>query len=466
MDDAGSVSAFSTLRRALFERDHTEGSLLASIAVLALPALAAGLASGAAYQAVELFFVGQLGPTGTAAFGVASQALGQVPILIGFGIAVAAQMLIAQLVGSRRSEEANRVAGQAIAFAFLVSIPIALVGQLPVGLLGLVTRDASVIAAGADYVRIVYGLIFVQLFGMIFSFALLGAGETTTPLLLSLLSTPLTLGLEYALVLGHLGAPALGLLGIGISVASASLGSFAIGLFLLLSGRCRLRLRARDLLPEPRLLRSIGERAWQPALHVIVPTIVTVGYMTIAGRYGTDVQAGYTIGLRIESLQIFLSFPIANACATLVGQNLGGGRPDRAWGAIRTGYALEIFAMGAVSLVLLFARERIVAWFSVDPEVIRIASDYLLFSCASVVISGIYFVSFRALQGAGDMRAPMLASLASVLCVALPVSWFLITRTELGPRAIWISNLAFMATNTLLVTGWLSLGRWARPSLR
>jgi putative MATE family efflux protein len=464
MDDARPSGAFATLQRLLFERDHTEGSLLASIGVLALPALAMGLAGGAAFQTAELYFAGQLGRSGTAAYGVAAQALGQVPYLVGFGIAVAAQMLVAQLVGSRRGEEANHVAGQAFVLAFLICIAIACIGQFPQALIGLLTRDADVIASGAPFVRVAYGFMFAQIFGMIFSFVLSGAGETTTPMLLSMISTPLTIALEYALIFGHFGAPKLGLLGIAVAVATASCVSLSIALTLLLSGKCRLRLHARHLIPDPRILGHIAGRAWQPALHMIVPTLMMVGYMTLSGRYGTDVQAAYTIGLRIESLPVFLSFPIANACATLVGQNLGAGRPARAWRAIGAGYALELIVMSAVAGVLFHSRAQIVGVFSQDPEVIRLASEYLLFACVNVVLIGIYFVSFRALQGAGDMLAPMLASLAAALGVALPLAWILTTHTDLGPRALWIANLAFSATNTALVTGWLALGRWARPA--
>ena len=358
MDEARPTGGRSTLQRVLFERDHTDGSLLVSIAVLALPALLMGLWGGAGFQTAELLFVGQLGPAGTAAFGVASQALGQVPFLLGFGVAVAAQMYVAQLVGSRRPEEADHVAGQAFVLAFGISIAIACVGQFPRALLGLLSHDADVIEAGAGFVRVAYGFMFAQIFGMIFSFVLSGAGETTTPLLLSLVSTPLTIALEYALIFGHFGAPALGLVGIAIAVAAASLLSVAIACALLFSGRCRLRLRAQHLVPDLRVMRSIAGRAWPPALHMIVPTLLVVGYMTLSGRYGTTVQAAYTIGLRIESLPVFLSFPIANACATLVGQNLGAGRPARAWSAIGAGYALELVATGAVALVLFFGRDE------------------------------------------------------------------------------------------------------------
>jgi putative MATE family efflux protein len=452
-------TATPALQRFLFERDHTRGSVLASLAVLALPALLMGLAGGAAYQAIELWFVGQLGRASMAAFGVAAQSLGQVPFLAGFGISVVSQMLVSQHYGAGRPDDGAHVAGQALVLGAGVSAVIALGALFPHELLGLITNDAEVIAAGAPYVRVAYGLMFAQLFGMLFSFLLSGAGETTTPLLISLISTPLTILLEWLLVLGHFGFPALGLLGIALGVSLASLVSLAIALTMLLTGRCRLHLRLRHLRPDRALLGRIARDAWQPAVHLIVPTSIMIALMTLAGRYGTDVQAGYTIGLRVETLPVFLALPVANACATLVGQNLGAGRPERAWRAIRVGYAVELVAMALVALGLFAARGWIVAQFTTDPEVTAVAREYLVFACANVVLLGVYFVTFRALQGAGDMRTPMLASLAAALFVALPLGWLLVEHLELGPRALWITNLAFSTTNTALAVASLVFGR-------
>ena len=464
MDDVRPAGALSTLHRVLFERDHTEGSLLASIAVLALPALAMGLAGGAGFQIVELWLVGHLGPGGHRGVRrrVASARPGAVP-----GRASASPSLrrcwsrSSSARGVPRTPNASR-ARRSCSRSESASGSRS-IGQFPHALLGLLTRDADVIAAGAPFVRVAYGFMFAQIFGMLFSFVLSGAGETTTPLLLSLISTPLTLAARV-----RAGAGALRRAGARPGRARdrrrhASLLSLSIALFLLLTGRCRLHLRPRHFAPDARLLVHIASRAWQPALHMIVPTLMMVAYMTISGRYGTDVQAAYTIGLRIESLPVFLSFPIANACATLVGQNLGAGRPVRAWRAIGAGYALELAATSVIAIVLFLARERIVGFFSQDPEVIRLASEYLLFACANVVLIGTYFVSFRALQGAGDMLSPMLASIAAALGVAVPLAFWLTNHTDLGPRALWIANLAFSATNATLVTGWLALGRWARP---
>jgi Na+-driven multidrug efflux pump len=409
MDDVRPAGALSTLHRLLFERDHTEGSLLASIAVLALPALAMGLAGGALFQVVELWFVGHLGPAGTAAFGVASQALGKA-----VSAAASRRMLVAASSRRPMPSRSHEHLSRSVLRSFQFRARCCLLG------------DADVIARARPARR--RGFMFAQIFGMLFV-RLSGAvrpRRRCCPLI-----RPLTLETR-PLVLGHFGAPALGLVGLAIGVATASLLSLSIALFLLLTGRCRLRLRPRHFAPDARVLRHLASRAWQPALHMIVPTLLMVGYMTISGRYGTDVQAAYTIGLRIESLPVVLSFPIANACATLVGQNLGAGRPLRAWRAIGAGYALELAVTSAIALVLLLAREQIVGVFSQDPEVIPIASEYLLFACVNVMLVGTYFVSFRALQGAGDMLSPMIASIAAALLVALPLALWLTANTSLG----------------------------------
>jgi len=445
------------LQRVLFERDHTRGSVLASLGVLALPALLMGLWGGAIYQAIELWFVGQLGAASTAAFGLAGQALGQIPFLIGFGIAVVSQMLVALRYGAGERDAGAHVAGQALLLGAAVALAVALVGQFPRGLLRLLTRDPDVIALGAPYLRIVYGMMFTQLFALLFTFLLSGAGETTTPLLLSLISTPLTVLIEYALVFGHFGLPALGLLGIAIGIAGASLVSLAIALFVLLTGRCRLWIELRHLRPDFVLLRRIARDAVQPFLHLIIPSGVMMTLLTISGRYGTDVQAGYTIGLRIETLAVFLILPVANAAAALVAQNLGAGRPTRARRTIRVALALVLGATASFALALLFARGWIVAHFTADPAVSAIAGDYLLFACANVLLLGVSFVSFRSLQGAGDMRSPLLAAAAAVLFVALPVGWVLIEKTGLGPRALWLTNLSFSGANAMLVVASLAL---------
>ena len=130
---------------------------------------------------------------------------------------------------------------------------------------------------------------------------------------------------------------------------------------------------------------------WAFGSSAEAPTSIMIALMTLAGRYGTDVQAGYTIGVRVESLPVFLALPVANACATLVGQNLGAGRPARAWRAIRVAYAIEGVAMLGFAVALFLARGWVVAQFTQDPEVSAVASEYLVFAFESYAVGSTPF---------------------------------------------------------------------------
>jgi putative MATE family efflux protein len=443
-------------------RDHTSGSLALSTLVLSLPAILTSLAGGGVYQLVDLYFIGQLGPVATAAVGATNQVMRQFAFLLTFGTALGAQMLVARLVGAGRMDQAEHVAGQVLVTAAGICILIALLGLFPEALLALLTTDPEVVVTGAPYVQLTFFLMFGQVFGMMVSFILTGAGETTTPMIISLVTTPIAIFAEWCLIFGHFGLPALGVAGVAIGVAISSAVGLALLLWVVLTGRCRIRLRLRHLVPDPASVRQIVGVSWQPALHLLARTSMVFFFMALAGYLGTNVQAAYTIGLRIEMVPILIAFPIANACSTLVGQNLARGDVARAWRSIWVATGMSVGALSVIAVVLFLLRESFVSAFSEDPEVIAVASEYLAFACAILVLHGLYFVAFRALQGAGDMNSPMVISIAVAATVGAPSGYYLATQTGLGPTGMWIGNLLYCLVNTLLMYAWLLLGRWAR----
>jgi putative MATE family efflux protein len=448
----------------LRDRDHTRGTLLTSLVVLSLPAVLQSLAGAGTYQLVDLYFLGQLGPVATAAVGMTNQALRQVPFLMLFGVCIGSQMMVAQRVGAGRSEEADHVAGQALVIGALLGAAIAILALFPRALLSLVTGDPVAIATAVPFVRLTFALMFGHVFVMLFSFLLTGAGETTTPLLITLVATPVAIFAEYCLIFGNFGAPALGVSGVALGMACGTAVSLGLALWVLASGRCRVHLRRRHLVPDPAVLRRLLGVMWQPALTMLARTLILIYFMGLAGHLGTKVQAAYTIGLRIELTLNMLAFPIANACATLVGQNLAAGDPGRAWRSIRVAFALELGVLASCAVGLLLFRHEIVAIFSADPEVAAIAAEYLVFSAAAMCLYGFYFVSFRALQGAGDMNSPMVIALCAALFLGAPLAYALSTRTDLGPTGMWIASLTYTFVNTALTVGWLARGRWVRAS--
>jgi MATE family, multidrug efflux pump len=447
----------------LRHHDHTRGGLLRGVVALSVPSIAQSVLAFGSYQLGDLYLTGRLGPAAIAAAGATNQTLRQVVFLVLMGLGTAAQMLVARLVGAGLNAAAERVAGQVLlvgAGLWLVTAALGL--GLAEPLVGLVARDPEVIQLGADFVRIAFPFIATAVFSQLATAVLLGAGDSYTPMLASFVTTPLALGFEWLFAFGHFGAPALGMSGIALG---GGLGGLAGSLLLaraLLRGEGRVHLSLAALRPEPALLAQVLRFSWQPSLHMLARTGITFFFMALAGRIGGDVQAAYTIGQRVEILAFMVAFPIANACATLVGQNLGAGSLPRAWRAIQVSAAAELALMWPAAGLLFLGRRTLVGAFTEDPAVVELAAEYLAYSSALLLFSGLYFVAFRSLQAAGDMTSPMVISLLLAGGLGIPLALLLTQRSELGATGMWIANLAYGVCNTLAMGAWLLRGGWAK----
>ena len=437
-------------------RDHTRGSLTKSVVFLALPSIITSTFGFSLFQVVDLRFMSLLGVAEVAAAGATNQTFRQGLLLAVLGLSVATQMMISRLVGEGRIEGAEHVAGQ----TFLVGVGVALLAALagiflPHLLASLIARDPEVIALGAVYLRIGFLTFGLLVSNQIFSAVLNGAGDATTPMIINFVVTPFAILGEWVLAFGNLGFPALGIAGMALGSAVGGLMGMSVALFALFSGRCRVHLRLRHLVPDWTAIVRLLAFSWQPALHMVARSLMVIFFMWLAGRLGGNVQAAYTIGLRIEMLAVMIAFPIANACATLVGQNLGAGDLPRAWRAVRTTCAVEAVALWPAALLLFVFRADLVAFFTDDAAVAKMASDYLLFSSIILLFNGFYFVAFRSLQAAGDMNSPMVISLATAFVLGGPIGFVLAGQTDLGAMGMWIANFVYAVVNAALMIGWL-----------
>ncbi len=446
-------------------RDHTTGRLTSSLLVLALPLLASGLFGTAVFQIVDLIFISRLGEAPMAAVVIVNQSLRQTFMLLLMGASFATQALIARAVGSGDVERAEQVAGQSVVLGGLLSLAMALLGGLfPEFLFSLPGPDPSFAPYGVPYLRLVFLLNFGLVGTLLFSGILGGAGDTTTPLFVALLQTAVALFAEWVLIFGNLGAPALGVRGVALGVAAGHAAGIAMGLAVLFSGRARVHLRRSHFVPDPRVLREIAKLSWPPALQMGGTVITTFAFLRLTGEFGEHVQVAFAIGLRLGMVAPAFCFPLATACATLVGQSLGAGDTGRAWRAVGVGLLVHGSAMLAFAVATALFRREIMAFFSDDPEVIRIGAEYLLYAAGSFTAWAFYFVFLRALQGAGDFLVPMAISLGNIFLVTLPLAYGLVRFTDLGPTGIWI---AFLTGNVVVTVGTgirLATGRWTRAA--
>jgi putative MATE family efflux protein len=443
-------------------RDHVRGSLPVSLFVLALPLVAGSLAQ-AGFQLTELAFLARLGEEPMAAVIIANQSVRQVVNMLVLGGSFGAQALLARAVGAGRREEADHVAGQVVVLGLAFALALAAAGlAFPEALYAIAGPDPAFAAWGVPYLRLLLVLSFGMVGTMLFGSILAGAGDTTTPLLVTILQTAVAAAAEWVLIFGHLGAPALGTDGVALGIATGQLAAIACGAAILFGGGARVHLRLRHLRPDPAVLRRIAALAWPPALQMAGNVISILAFLRLTGAFGPKVQAAYAIGVRLGMIAPMLSFPLASACSTLVGQALGAGDTRRAWRAIGIGVLVHGALMWSFAIAIFVLRVPVMQLLADDPEVVRIGADYLRDAAGSFACWAFFAVFVRALQGAGDVVVPMAISLASAFAVAIPLALALTRGLGFGPAGVWIASLASSVASTAALGAWLATGRWAR----
>jgi Na+-driven multidrug efflux pump len=193
--------------------------------------------------------------------------------------------------------------------------------------------------------------------------------------------------------------------------------------------------------------------------------LVTIFFIRWMGEFGDKAQAAYSIGLRLGMTTPMICFPLAGAVATLVGQAVGAGNTRRAWRAMGIGIGVHGTLMWSLALFFFFFRFEVLGFFSDDPDVIAIGARLLVWQSASYVFLAFYFVFFRALQGAGDVRVPMLISIAGSLLFTLPLGvWLTGPRFDLGPDGLFMAQFFGTVLSTSVTGAWVATGNWTRTA--
>jgi putative MATE family efflux protein len=443
------------------DRDHTQGNLLGSVLALSLPAIVASLAGAGAMQIGEMWITGQLGTEALAAANSASQTFRQLTMLFLMGLQTATQMFIARMVGARQRDQAEHVAGQSLLAGALFWVAAAAGSLFFVDpLAALMSPDRDVAAGIAVFAHLTFALLIGPIAMQLGSSVLAGAGDATTPMLANVLSAAVMLLAQYGLAFGELGMRRMGLAGIALGAGIGSLAGGALIVAALLRQGGRVRLRRAHFRPDRALLRRLLASSWQPSLHMLARTGILMFFTVFAGRLGPEVVAAYGIGVRVEMVAIMIAFPISNACATLVGQNLGARRPERVWPAVRMSFAATCAALWPFAGALLLWRGHFVAQFTSDPVVTAHATEYLAYTAVLLLFYGLYFVAFRTLQAAGDMLTPMFISVGAAFGAGIPLAFVLASRLDLGATGMWIANLVYALINAALMLAWLARGKW------
>ncbi len=437
-----------------------DGSQLHAIWTLAWPVILAML-SESLISFVDMVMVSRLGPTAVAAVGVGGQILNAMSIVMA-AVGTGTLAIVARHVGAGEPHKASAVIAQSILTALVLAtvliIPVAIFVLPLVSAFGL---EPAVAESSASFTQLVLLSVPTGAVLFVIGSALRGAGDTRTPLAIGIVVNLVNLFLNWALIFGHFGFPALGVRGSAIATASAFALGAVIGLGLLLSKRLRLTLHLRQLRPHFPTIRRVLRIGSPAALEQGLMQIGFFIYLAFAIRYGTDAVAAYFIGVRILALSFLPGFGFAAAAAALVGQNLGAGRPEHARRAGWLASWLAVGLMTAAGIGIVLGAEPIAHIFVDNPVVIASTVSFIVMLGIAQPFMALDSTLSGALRGAGDTRFPLLTVLITFYGIRLGLSWIVVSIGSLGIAWLWATLIGDYIARAAL-KGWrFRQGAWA-----
>jgi putative MATE family efflux protein len=291
------------------------------------------------------------------------------------------------------------------------------------------------------------------------------SGDTKTPMLVGSVAVVLNMIIDPLLIFGLGPFPQLGVVGASLGTSITFMFSAIVILWLLRKGR--MGYSVGRLLPKSIDWRGIGKIAkiGTPIASQQVTFVVVYWFLIkIVHQFGEAAGAAMGIGNRMESLSYLTCYGFSLAASTMVGQNLGAGKPDRAtrcaWGAtaLAGGFTLII---GAIFVAF---PSMIASVFTSDPEVHRIAVDYLIILGLSQVAMAIEIVLEASFSGAGDTIPPMIVMIPGSL-LRVPLAYYLAITLDWGINGVWWTLTFTAVAKSIVLAWWFRLGRWKAKTI-
>ncbi|MDP9372253.1 MAG: MATE family efflux transporter [Chloroflexota bacterium] len=388
---------------------------------------------------VTMIMVARLGPAAIAGVGASNQII-MVAMAAFFALSMGTTVLVAHATGARNREAARLAAKQSLVLGLGLGGLVSLLGAtFAPALLRAIGAAPEVVREGAPFLRIfALGSVFLVT-GFIAGGALRGAGDTRTPMLVTLGTLVASLSLAYPLIFGRFGLPALGVAGAALAAGLARAAGCVVLLGLLLSPR--------------RAVSITGRGGWRPApaplarlVNIGLPSMFEslfraggmLAFSVIVFRLGTTVAAAQQIAQQAAFFSMMPGFGFAMAATTVVGQSLGAGKPERAWRGSLFAVRSCLAWMGGMGIVFLVGGPLIMRLFTNDREIIGLGAVALGVIALAQPGQAIGMTLAGSLRGAGDTRYPMLTTGLTMWLVRLPLAYLFGITLGLGLAGIYL----------------------------
>ena len=455
------LSLWDAIREALrgTHRDYTEGAVAHAILILAIP-MVLEMIMESVFAVCDVFFVSKLGANAVATVGLTESWITLV-FALAMGLAIATSAMVARRTGERDREAAARAATQGIVLGLVLAAVLGVAGgTLAPRALRVMGASPEVVAQGTGYARVMLGgnvtIVMLFLINAIFR----GAGDAAIAMRVLWFANAINIVLGPCLIFGLGPFPRLGVTGAAIATNIGRGTGALFALSRLLKPGSRIDIHARHLKLEPALIRRLLQLAWSACLQFLIGMGSWIALVRILSTFGSDVLAGYTIGIRVIMFTILPASGVANAAATMVGQALGARKPDRAENAVKIAGKYNMLVLTAVGVVLGLGAPLIARLFTSDPDVGSVATTLLRVVAFGYPLYGWGMVFGQSFNGAGDTRTPTLLNFAVFWCWEIPLAFVLAVPMHLGPFGVFLAMAIAFSTYAVAGSWAFRRGTW------
>jgi putative MATE family efflux protein len=441
------------------EADYTEIKIGKAIFLLAVPMILE-LIMESTFAVVDIFFVGKLGPSAVATVGLTETYLFLL-YSIGMGLSMAVTAIVARRIGEKEKEKAGISGVQSIILAIIISIPFAIAGMFySKGMLALMGADEWILNHGYRYMQWMLGGNVVIMLLFIINAILRGAGDAAIAMRVLWIANGINMVLDPVLIFGWGPFPQFGIEGAAIATNIGRGIGVLTQVYFLFKGVKHIRIFRSQIYLHLKTIAAIIKTSLGGIGQMIIAMTSWIFIMRILADFGSEIIAGTTIAMRIMMFTMMPAWGMSNAVATLVGQNLGAKKPERAERSVWiTGIWNMVFLIG-VAVVYFVASESLVGIFTDDLKVISVGAMWLKIVSYSYFVYGWWMVSSQAFNGSGDTITPTKINFVFFWLLEIPLSYFMAKTLNMNYSGVfWAIFIA--ETSVGIFTLWLfTRGKW------
>lgn len=441
------------------EQDFTNISLRRAIFMLAIPMVLEMLMESV-FALVDILYVSRISVNAVATIGLTESVITLV-YAVAIGLSMAATAIVARRVGQKDLKGASQVAVQVIFLGVFVASVVSVIGIIYAKeILALMGAEPDLIAEGYGYTQILLGGNVTIMLLFLINAVFRGAGNASVAMWALVLSNGLNIILDPMFIFGFGPIPAYGVEGAAIATTIGRGTAVFFQLAILFYGYSKIKIRVKDLVLRTTVMLNLIKVSLGGIGQFLIGTSSWIFLMRIMSEFGSEVLAGYTIAIRVMMFTMMPAWGLANAAATLVGQNLGANHPERAEQSVYKTARYNAIFMGIVSVIYLIFAPQIIQIFSTTPEVVEYGSLCLRILASGYVFYGYGMVIIQSFNGAGDTKTPTYINFFCFYVFQLPFAYLIAVILGFGPIGVFWAITSAEVMIAIIGILWFKKGRW------